>query len=106
MSSVLEFSLHCSISSRILEAILYMFPSPSGPPGVSHASSMLVVGCPYLVSFDNIIVCKLHSFKWFYTGVFLFSGIFYVDCMEVSRVFVKQLDPSRHYLLGFTINSF
>ena len=51
----------------------------------------------YLVSFDNIFVCKFgrrHSFQWFYAWVPLFLGIFYVYCMKVSWVFVKQLDPS------------
>jgi len=43
VSSVLEFSLHCSISSGILPTVLYMvtltFRSPRGVPCVFHVSS-------------------------------------------------------------------
>jgi len=49
------------------------------------------------VSFDYVFVYKFgrrHSFQWYYPWVPLFLGIFYVQCMEVSRVFVKQLDSS------------
>ena len=63
---------------------------------VFHLASQEGALVPYLVSFDNVFVCKFgrrHSFEWFYTWVPLFLGIFYVYCMEVSRVFVKQLDP-------------
>ena len=92
VSSVLEFSLHCSFSVSILEAILYMV---SFEPCVFHVSSrlscVLVVSCTLsrqnttpsstwsrrrvhwfriLFRFDNIFICKLgrrHSFKRFYT---------------------------------------
>jgi len=46
VSSVLEFSLHCSISSSILPTVFCTWlPLPSGLPGVCHVFSMLVVGC-------------------------------------------------------------
>ena len=45
VSSVLEFSHHCSISSSILLTVCTWFPLPSGLPRVCHAFSKLVVGC-------------------------------------------------------------
>ena len=63
----------------------------------------------YFVSFDNMFVRKFwrrHSIQRFYPWVSLFLGIFYVQCVQVSRKFVKQLDPPCCTFLGFTIDPF
>ena len=130
----LHCSIPVSILEAVLCIVSFTFQSPCGDPCVFHVKSRLshalVVSSilsrekkpplfslatqegalvSYLISFYDVFVCELgcrHSFQWFYTWVSRFPDIFYVHCMEVSRVFVKQLDPSRHCVLSFTINSF